>query len=88
MTDENETLRAHIEWRAVEMLGDRVSRLQVVFTDCDARIGIGIKTPQGWRHAVSGWTVEAAENPGDWTTRACQALDAWIIARRMVHCVA
>ena len=76
--DEIEALTAKIRWMATELLGDRASDIRVEARDHAYMIGLGAISPEGWRHAVGGNTVEVIADPEKWTRAACAALIAWL----------
>lgn len=79
--DEIETLTAKIRWMATELLGDRVSAVQVEARDIGYFVGLAIKSPDGWRHAVGAPTVHVIADPEKWTRNACASIAAWLDAK-------
>ena len=78
--DEIEALTAKIRWLATEMLGDRVSAVQVQARDRNDEIGLAIRSG-GWRHGVCGATANVMADPDKWTRAACDTLNAWMKAK-------
>jgi hypothetical protein len=78
--DEIEALTAKIHWMAVDLLGDRVSAVQVEARDWNDEIGLAIRSGD-WRHGVGGATAHVIEDPEKWTRAACVAIIAWLDAK-------
>ena len=72
---------AKIRWIAVDLLGDRASTVQVETRDMGSVVGIGVRSPEGWRHAVIGDADDIIADPEKWTRAACTALIAWLDAK-------
>jgi hypothetical protein len=72
--DEIEALTTKIRWMAVDLLGDRVSAVEVEARDHNYFMGIAVQSSEGWRHGVGGETADAMADPDSWTRAACDTL--------------